>query len=560
MRSRLERVMPRALLIVAGCGLWASMTAQSAPNPGVVQREQNLKAAPKAGPQLRLRMPAEQDAAAESSAMLQLEGVRLLGNKTVAVAEIQPIIDPLLGRKVSYAELRRAASEIEALYRRRGFLLCRAILPEQEVTDGVVTLVVVEGFVGESEVGPDPVPKALLGRIEGYVGPVLAQRPLRADLIERQLLLAEDISGISLESVLSKGTVLGSSRLTVSAETRAMESTFGVDNYLQRSLGECRAFLDVRLNEFERSVRQWYFSGSLALPRSEGLAYFAAGLRQPIGDEGWTVTIGASRADTLTEPSDIGGGNTGRVDGTSRSVNCAAAYPLVRSRSFSVFATVSLELQDSSSELDSSAGASTLISSNRLRLLRLRVESVRAAPGSSTVASLQATSSLAGSVQGPSSNPSAPADFRHLRASFVDRRLLADAWLTTVRADAGWSSESLPVPEQFAVGGATLVRSFRSASAYGDRGLGAGLDLASSRQFRGVSPFVFVDHAVTQSDLTGLCQRFGSYGVGFRRESAAVGAPLTFEFGAALPWRNDQTPSATGASHVNYFVSLQTRF
>ena len=560
MRAVIRCGMPRVALIAASCSLCASIAAQSAPNPGVVQREQAPRLTPPVGQELRLRLPAEEDRTAESAPVLQLEGVRLLGNKVIPVSEIQPLIDPLLGRKVSYAELRKVAADIEALYRRRGYLLCRAILPEQDVKDGVVALVVVEGFVGESEVGPASVPKGLSGRLEAYVGPVLAQRPLRADLIERQLLLAEDISGISLESVLSKGTVLGSSRLTVTAETRAAEYTIGADNNLQRSLGEGRAFLDVRLNEFERSVRQWYFSGSAAMPEPEGLIYFAAGLRQPVGDDGWTLTLGASRADTLTGPSDIGGGNTGRVDGSSSSVTFAAVYPLVRSRVFSVFASVSLELQDSSSELDSSAGVSTLISRDELRLLRLRAEAVHAAPGSSTVASLQVTSSLAGTVQGPASNPSAPADFRHVRASVVDRRLMPAELLLTSRAEAGWSSDSLPVPEQFAVGGATLVRSFRAASAYGDRGLGAGLDLASGPKAYGVSPFFFVDYAVTQSDLTGLYQRFGSYGVGFRREASAAGVPLTFEFGAALPWRNDQTPSATGGSHVNYFASLQTRF
>jgi hemolysin activation/secretion protein len=254
----------RGFLMAASCLGPMFCLAQFAPNPGVVQREQANRPAAPTGGGLKLSLPPEPDVAAEARPVLQLEGVRLLGNKVIPVADIQPLIDPLLGRKVSYAELRKVAAEIEALYRRRGYLLCRAVLPEQEVKDGVIALVVVEGYVGESQVGPGTAPKALAGQLERYVSPVLAQRPLRADLIERQLLLAEDLSGISLESVLSRGAVLGSSRLTVAAETRAREVTFGADNYLQRSLGEARAFLDVRLNEFEDAVRQWYFSASAA--------------------------------------------------------------------------------------------------------------------------------------------------------------------------------------------------------------------------------------------------------------------------------------------------------
>lgn len=550
----------RLFLVAASCQLLTLAFAQTAPNPAVVQREQAVRPAAPTGGGLKLSLPPEPDQAAEARPVLQLEGVRLLGNKVISVAEIQPLIDPILGRKVSYAELRQVTADIEALYRRRGYLLCRAVLPEQEIKDGVIALVVVEGYVGESQVGPVAVPKALSGQLERYVSPVLAQRPLRADLIERQLLLAEDISGISLESVLSRGAVLGSSRLTVSAETRAREVTFGADNYLQRSLGEGRVFLDVRLNEFESAVRQWYFSASAALPKPEGLRFYAAGLRQPLGDDGWMVTFGVSRADTLTKPTDIGGGNTGRVDGASTNLTASLVYPLVRTRQFSVFASATVESQDSSSWLDSSAGTTTLVSRDGLRLLRLKAEAVRAAPGSSTVASVQATASLARSASASSSNPSAPSDFSHYRLSVVDRRLLPADLLLTSRVEGAWSGKSLPVPEQFAVGGATLVRSFRSASAYGDRGLGAALDLATQPVAFGVAPFVFGDYAVTQSALTTAYQRFGSYGAGFRKEASSAGNLLTFEVGAAIPWRNDQTPSATGGASVNYFASLQARF
>lgn len=556
---RLSRI-SRRYLMVASCLGSAVSWAQVAPNPAVVQREQAVRPQVPAGGALKLSLPAEPDATADSAPVLSLEGVRLLGNKVIPVAELQPLIDPVLGRKVSYADLRKVTSEIEALYRRRGYLLCRAILPEQEVKDGVIALVIVEGYVGESQVGPGGVPKALAGQLGRYVSPVLAQRPLRADLIERQLLLAEDISGISLESVLSKGAVLGSSRLTVAAETRGREVTFGADNYLQRSLGEGRAFLDVRLNEFEDAVRQWYFSASVALPEPEGLTFYAAGLRQPLGDDGWMMTLGVSRADTLTKPTDIGGGNTGRVDGASTSLTASLVYPLVRSRQFSVFASATIEAQDSSSWLVASAGSSTLISRDALRLLRIKAEAVRAAPGSSTVASVQASASLSRAASASSSNPSAPSDFSHYRFSVVDRRLLPADVLVTSRIEASWAPSSLPVPEQFAVGGATLVRSFRSASAYGDRGLGAGLDLATPPLAYGVAPFVFGDYAVTRSGLTKAYQRFGSYGGGFRREASAAGTRLTFEVGAALPWRNDQSPAATGGGAVNYFASLQTRF
>ena len=60
--------------------------------------------------------------------------------------------------------------------------------------------------------------------------------------------------------------------------------------------------------------------------------------------------------------------------------------------------------------------------------------------------------------------------------------------------------------------------------------------------------------------MTKAYQRFGSYGAGLRREASADGTRLTFEVGAAIPWRNDQSPAATGGSSVNYFASLQARF
>lgn len=86
---------------------------------------------------------------------LVLEGIRLTGAETLSAQELQPIWAELIGEPVGLAELEAVAEEIGAAYRAEGYILSQAVLPAQSVADGIVEIVVVEGFVDRVEIAAE---------------------------------------------------------------------------------------------------------------------------------------------------------------------------------------------------------------------------------------------------------------------------------------------------------------------------------------------------------------------------------------------------------------------
>ena len=56
---------------------------------------------------------------------------------------------PVIGKKVTLVEVYDIAQRITQYYRDDGYVLASAYLPPQGIKDGIVTIQIVEGYVGE---------------------------------------------------------------------------------------------------------------------------------------------------------------------------------------------------------------------------------------------------------------------------------------------------------------------------------------------------------------------------------------------------------------------------
>ena len=105
-----------------------------------------------------------------------------------------------IDKKVSLALIYRFAEKITAKYRNDGYLLSRAIVVPQNIKNGVVTIQIVEGYIGNLKIrGPVKGSKMFL---KSYGKALLRSSPLKAKDLERYLLLIDDLPGVSVESVL----------------------------------------------------------------------------------------------------------------------------------------------------------------------------------------------------------------------------------------------------------------------------------------------------------------------------------------------------------------------
>ena len=81
-----------------------------------------------------------------------LRDVKILGNTVLDAGVIGAVVDPYLGKPVTTGDLEEIRRQLTLLYINRGYINSGVIIPDQSVTNGVVTFRFVEGRVTDIEV------------------------------------------------------------------------------------------------------------------------------------------------------------------------------------------------------------------------------------------------------------------------------------------------------------------------------------------------------------------------------------------------------------------------
>lgn len=132
-------------------------------DPGALQREerrqmererllQELEAPP---PEVVIEGLREEDGyrLPDAGPTFFLQGIRFSRTEMLEEETLREITGRYVGRDVDFAELNRLIDEIDALYDARGAVTARALIPPQEIKDGIVHVLLVEGRLGELTIG-----------------------------------------------------------------------------------------------------------------------------------------------------------------------------------------------------------------------------------------------------------------------------------------------------------------------------------------------------------------------------------------------------------------------
>lgn len=175
-------------------------------------------------------LPTIPDDEQDSSIIIPVEQIRVTGGTVLTPEEINAIIQPLEGRSVSLAQLNEAARAITRLYIEEGYITSRAIVPQQEVTDGVVEIRIIEGSIADIQIeGNNRVSDRFIRkRLE-----LGTNTPVRANNIEERLQLLKASSLVDdIEANLQPAAGEGESSLVVTVdEANPFVVGANLDNY-----------------------------------------------------------------------------------------------------------------------------------------------------------------------------------------------------------------------------------------------------------------------------------------------------------------------------------------
>jgi hemolysin activation/secretion protein len=165
--------------------------------------------------------------------------INVIGSTVFGDKELKPITQPLEGRTATLEELKKVSQAITQLYLDAGYLTSRAVLADQNITDGVVQIQVIEGRLEDIQIeGQKPLnPDYIRSRIR-----LGATTPLRVDRLEDQLrLLKADPLFESFDASLRSGKEIGQSVLVVRVkEANPFYGNLNIDNYSPPSVGSER--------------------------------------------------------------------------------------------------------------------------------------------------------------------------------------------------------------------------------------------------------------------------------------------------------------------------------
>jgi hemolysin activation/secretion protein len=414
-----------------------------------------------------------QAAAAASSTKTHVAGFEVHGVTRFSEEQIALVLKAYVGRDLDTADIHAAATTLTRYYRDAGYMLAKVFVPPQTFGQ-IIRLDVEEGYLEAN--GIEVQNKGSRVRAEAVQSILEAQlysdAPLQRKDLERALLLADDLPGTSVGSVLYPGQEVGTARLrTVMSDEPLLSGNIDVDNFNSRQIGQERLGATIYVNSptgvGDQIVTRLVTSGSRS-----NYAYLT--YLRPVSSYG--TRVGASidyfnyDANALYD--------LGKIDGYASDARLYVTHPLVRSR----FTNVNLRTDYSYLRINDRRDYAGMQFSadRRLNLFSVALsgdETHDWVPNGITLFDASVTGGNV-NIEGDSawqqydaSGPRTAGGFARFNFNLQRLQHITGPWSLFGRVSGQLASGNLDPSQRFYLGGATSVAGYPIAETSGDQGI-----------------------------------------------------------------------------------------
>lgn len=304
-----------------------------------------------------IETPAEESSAGEDKTkILKLNSLYFEGNTVFSNEELSGLASEYIGKQVSFHDLRNIARNITKKYRDAGYILSRAVLSPQKIKDGAVKIQVIEGYISEVTLsgkvaGDDKI-------IQNFAEKIKSIRPINSSDLERYILLADDLPGVTARSVIRpSASTPGASELIITLQEKRQEYSVSADNYGSRFVGPYQitgvAAFNSLFGMFDRTTFR-----TINATQTDELFFFDILHEQQVLSEGTKLKV--RFANSESQP----GGRLESLDieGDSKTLEASLEHPIIRSRTTNLTVKSGFKLTDSRTNI-----SGTLLSNDRVR-------------------------------------------------------------------------------------------------------------------------------------------------------------------------------------------------
>ncbi len=460
-------------------------------------------------------------------------------------------------RGITLGMIETIADKITNFYRERGFILAKAYIPKQEVRKGVVTLTLLLGILGETEVKNNSLYNA--DTIRSVFDDTLTL-PVTNSIIDEKLYLINDFPGLYVTGFFEPGAQVGDTKLNINViNERRYDFNVRIDNHGTAETGKNRLYAEALVNNILGFADVLHL-GIMRTASPSNSTYWQVKYGANIFSPRFRATLGRSRNEFV-----LGAGNSEAITslnlkGETNQSDITLAYKLERSRA----STQSIEL--TSEKIESTLRVGALDASgdiglddeleNTLLIYRydiLQEKSRRLHQGFFKYTSGQF-------IKGVADNQKEKynillADYVFL--TFWKIPFFGSETRVIARSSLQFSGQALSSISQFALAGPTRARGFPVNKFFADDGLHLGVDwifkapdffdmpIGNSNLKRIIQPFLFADMAYgktysldpTKGDST---VTLANIGFGFK---FSYGGNLNSNLQFAFPVQSDFSPA-----------------
>lgn len=528
-----------------------------APDAGQTLRELQRQAPPTPPTgAATLSVPADTASAGDSSVHFPVREVRVQGNQQLSSDLVAPLVAPLNGRETSLSELRHAAAQITALYRSKGFVVSRAFVPAQQITDGVVYITVLEGRLSAANIQNQTKNKtSVLQRIVG--AQALEGKVIRSAELDRELLLIADLPAVgNVSGALKPGQEIGTSDLVITAAPgKSYNGSVALDNYGNRYTGQNRLGGNIDLNSPFNIGDRLSIRGTLT---DEDLQYGRIAYDLPVNGDGLRLgaAYSSSQYDLGQEFKNLDATGTAKTSGLN------ATYPLVRGLNTNVWLRGAYEARELRDEVRSTdVSTSKSIKAALFDAYGDLADSVGGGAYSTWRASATFGDLAINNAEALAFDQAAPkANGNYRKLELAATRLQALAPHTSLYGSANlqWAGKNLDSSEKFSLGGANGVRAYPQGEAVGDSGWLANIEVRQELT-AGIQGALFYDYGRVTYNKEPFApddndRSLKGYGASLKLSYRDISAKST------IAWRDGEAATSAPDRNPRFWLEVSTLF
>lgn len=423
------------------------------------------------------------------------------GNKIITTEELENYVKKYVGAELTFNEINQAIVSISILYEQKGYL-AQATLPEQDITDGIIRVNILEAHFGGATYLPmknGEKPYVKESRVMDIVYPSSkVNGPLDLKRLERGILLANDLPGIGVGANLKPGEEVGHTDVEVQIENRARFNTSVLlDNYGTRATGYERALVSVNLLNPLRLGDDL----NATLLKTAGTEYMRFDYSMPFGNDGLRVGANATYLEYKVITIEY---KSLEPVGHSAGFGLEASYPIYRARDKNINLNVGYDTKtfQNNTNTEVTSDYYTRIFSTSLSGDFVDQWLLDGATNNAKLIFDHGKNDLKTSENFSTdlSNSHTHGIFNRAQLSFRRDQFLKNDYTLVIKGSGQWADHNLDSSQKFYLGGPSGVRAYPASEGSGSEGYLLNLELKKELPFN-LTGSIFYDEGYVRQNV-----------------------------------------------------------